>query len=267
MHNHHKLSIMVFFSDLDKTLIYSQRASGVCIERLDGRDICYMAEPAYDILMQLISTKGFYFIPCTLRSLEQTSRITFIDEKCTPYLICDNGFSLYHKMKLDTEWDKKMSDLIDLNGNRQFHNELMRFMQKDGIPVKQIKSNRDAFYTIIFETATQAESYSKRIMNLINTAIYKTSLQGRKFYIIPQKLDKSTAVEHLSRLIPYEIMVTAGDSEVDEQFIQLGHYSFIPAHSSLKIPGAMMTTHSGIESSTEILFKIKDLFSSKNHSY
>lgn len=94
-----------FISDLDRTLIYSKRAiqesdpeyckNLIPIEYKDGRVISYMNKNAYDKLQKLIQYEEFKFLPCTMRTLQQTQRISFI--KDVKYYFTDGGINLYKK--------------------------------------------------------------------------------------------------------------------------------------------------------------------------
>ena len=46
---------MLFFSDLDKTLVYSGYPDQVCVERSDDKEITYMTSRAIDVFNDLSS--------------------------------------------------------------------------------------------------------------------------------------------------------------------------------------------------------------------
>ena len=84
---------MLFFSDLDKTLVYSGYPDHVCVERCEDKEITYMTSRAVDLFNGLISLENMTFIPCTLRSYEQTYFSLYPDRFL--YVIMD---FLYMKM-------------------------------------------------------------------------------------------------------------------------------------------------------------------------
>ena len=100
---------MLFFTDLDKTIVYSGYPEHYCVEYKEKQEITYMTNEGKRQLDNLFKKEGFRMIPCTLRSFEQTKRIEFITDELTPVVICDNGFSIYNKGVLDKSWDKKCS--------------------------------------------------------------------------------------------------------------------------------------------------------------
>lgn len=244
---------MFLVSDLDNTLIYSHQLSGVCVERLGERPITFMTERAVELLHLLLQKDNFCLVPCTLRSYEQTMRIDFVKEGLTPFLICDNGYSFYRNGKLDLNWDEKMKRLIDTSANLILYQQILDIIRLQNIPVKLVKSNRDAFYTIVFPDIETATHYATIILSALKLIGYKSTRQGRKLYIIPQFLDKSLAVAYLRNLYLGKLLVTAGDSDVDIQFVKQGDILFIPRHSSIVVDGARTTDNSGIMAGEEIL--------------
>ena len=71
-------------------------------------------------------------------------------------------------------------------------------------------------------------------------------------YIIPVFLDKVLALRYIKSLFPNEMVVTAGDSDVDVAFVKEGKIAIIPGHSKLKINKAITTKSKGIDSGKEI---------------
>ena len=248
---------MIFVSDLDKTLVFSGYPEHCCVEYHQGKEITYMTQKGYEILKGLISKPDFRFIPCTLRSIEQTLRIEFISPEQIPIIICDNGFSIYVNGKLERDWDKQMQQELSHYPNQETKRVIEEYITTNHIDISQVKSNRNAFYTVIFNDKVTAEANSQNITSFINPNLYKWDLQGRKLYIIPKFLDKSLAVQHLRELLPNEHILTAGDSSVDCQLVSVGDKSIIPAHATIQVPNALVTKATGIEAGEEILHQVK----------
>lgn len=162
----------LFVSDLDHTIIYSRYSRHpecCCVEEKEGVPITYMTAKAISYLHKLIKMDNFSFIPCTLRSWEQTSRISFINSENTPTVVCDNGFSIYHDGKLDADWDDFIRSEISLAENSQLKVNFDRKVEVDHIPVNQVKSNRDAFFTIIFPDIDTSNKYIDKLLPLVDT--------------------------------------------------------------------------------------------------
>lgn len=253
MYHFVEIVVMIFVTDLDKTLVYSKQPKHCCVEHCEGREVTYITKQAHTLLYQLLSTPRFHLIPCTLRSFEQTNRIRFITPELTPILICDNGFSIYHRGILDMEWDRQMQNQLTSYPNAEVYRFLKDYVAANNIPLSQIKSNRDAFYTLIFQNAEDAAYYASSIASLVPLKKYYIDLQGRKLYIIPNFLDKSIALLHIKNQMQSETIVTAGDSSVDENFVRAGDIAILPGHSLLHIPSAIRTTAVGIYAGEELL--------------
>ena len=244
---------MLFFTDLDKTIVYSGYPEHYCVEYKEKQEITYMTIEAKRQLDNLFKKEGFRMIPCTLRSYEQTKRIEFVTDVLTPIVICDNGFSIYQKGVLDKSWDKKMQSYIVKYPMSETYKAIDDFITTANIPISQIKSNRDAFFTVIFNSIPDAEVFSDKIIDKVDLSLYKIEKQGRKLYIIPNFLDKVLALCYISSQFPDEMVVTAGDSDVDLTFVKEGEIVILPGHSKLNISNAMKTNSMGIVAGKEIL--------------
>ena len=88
---------------------------------------------------------------------------------------------------------------------------------------------------------------------MIDKSKCRLELQGKKLYVIPQFLDKSIAVKYLISKYNDDVVITAGDSSVDELFVKAGTLQILPAHSNLNIVSAIRTKNYGIEAGEEIL--------------
>lgn len=244
---------MLFFSDLDKTLVYSGYPDHVCVERCEDKEITYMTSRAVDLFNGLISLENMTFIPCTLRSYEQTIRIDIFQSLPRQIFICDNGFSIYENGQIDEYWDTIVNRELLAYNNEEMHEVLQSFYANNTSEITKVKTNRDAFYTLIFIDDVVAEKHFKSICELIDKSKYRLELQGRKLYVIPQFLDKSIAVKYLISKYNDDVVITAGDSSVDELFVKAGTLQILPAHSNLNIVSAIRTKNYGIEAGEEIL--------------
>ena len=244
---------MLFFTDLDKTIVYSGYPEHYCVEYKEKQEITYMTNEAKRQMDNLFKKKGFRMIPCTLRSFEQTKRIEFITDVLTPVVICDNGFSIYQKGVLDKSWDNKMQSYIVKYPMSETYKAIDDFITTANIPISQIKSNRDAFFTVIFNSITDAEYFSDKIIDKVDLSLYKIEKQGRKLYIIPDFLNKVLALRYVKSQFTDELVVTAGDSDVDMAFVIEGEIAILPGHSKLNISKAIKTSSKGIDAGKEIL--------------
>lgn len=246
------MKMILFFSDLDSTLIYSGYPEHTCVEYNEAKEVTYMTAQGINFLKDLLVRKDFVFIPCTLRSYEQTARIGFLKNGNVPIIICDNGFSIYENGILDKTWDNLMNENLATYPTDEIKSDIEILVSSNNMCCK-IKNNRNAFFTLIFENAESANMHYVTIAKVLKRHKYKLELQGRKIYIIPDFLDKVLAVKYLCKKFNPSLVITAGDSSVDKSFVEEGNQRIIPSHSSLNIRNTIITKKTGISAGEEIL--------------
>ena len=246
------MKMILFFSDLDSTLIYSGYPEHTCVEYNEAKEVTYMTAQGINFLKDLLVRKDFVFIPCTLRSYEQTARIGFLKNGNVPIIICDNGFSIYENGILDKTWDNLMKENLATYPTDEIKSDI-EILDSSNKMCCKIKNNRNAFFTLIFEYAESANMHYVTIAKVLKRHKYKLELQGRKIYIIPDFLDKVLAVKYLCKKFNPSLVITAGDSSVDKSFVEEGNQRIIPSHSSLNIRNTIITKKTGISAGEEIL--------------
>ena len=246
------MKMILFFSDLDSTLIYSGYPEHTCVEYNESKEVTYMTTQGINHLHNLLVRKDFVLIPCTLRSYEQATRIDFLKNGNVPIIICDNGFSIYENGILDKTWDNLMKEKLETYPTDEIKGDIEILVSSYNICCR-IKNNRNAFFTLIFEYAESANMHYATVAKVLKRHKYKLELQGRKLYIIPDFLDKVLAVKYLCKKFNPSLVITAGDSSVDKSFVEEGNQRIIPSHSSLNIRNTIITKKSGISAGEEIL--------------
>lgn len=254
---------ILFFSDLDSTLIYSGYPEHTCVEYNESKEVTYMTTQGINLLHNLLIRKDLVFIPCTLRSYEQATRIAFLKNDNVPTIVCDNGFSIYNNGTLDETWDNLMKEKLATYPTDEIKGDIEILVSSYNICCR-IKNNRNAFFTLIFENAKSANMHYETITKALKKYSYKLELQGRKLYIIPDFLDKVLAVKYLCQKINHDLVITAGDSTVDKSLVEEGNLRIVPSHSSLNTKNTTITKKSGINAGEEILSIISIFVNSSN---
>lgn len=253
---------MYFISDLDKTLIYSKKENQICVERKNDKPITYMTKEAVKLLKRLLCHENFYFIPCTLRSYEQTTRIDFI--KGLKYMICDNGASIYINNKIDSNWDKEVSKIINKKEVVLLKEKMETIINDNNINIYMLKSNRDSFISIIFYSKEDAEKDLEKILSIVDESKFNIFKQGKKTYVVPKGLNKSIAVKYLKEHYGIKNIITSGDSNVDDKFVELGDYQIIPSHAIFRTKECIVTENEGIEAGEELLKNVYNIVLKNN---
>ena len=226
---------MILISDLDKTLIYSDKEKKLkgekdylCVEYKDNSPLSYMTRQAYDYLFEL--NKYIEFIPCTARSLEQLNRISFLKELNLKYIICFNGCEIYKDNKLDLEYDKMINKLIDKNKNIS----LLKLYSKK-YPKLRIRSFNDYYLEIRLNDISQKDDI---LVNLKQNSLlidYDIFCVSTKIYLIPKIVNKQMAIDYLKTKETFGKVYALGDSEIDKSFIHNSDYGFVPSHYTFSI--------------------------------
>lgn len=249
--------MIYFVSDLDNTIIYSKNnENSECVEFKNDKEITYMTKKAIKLMNKILNDKNIVFIPCTLRSLEQVDRISFLDVNKLPFLICDNGFSIYYNGILDKSWKDKMKKIISFEDNKKLYLKLDEFIQKNKIPIYKLYSSDDAYYTVIFHNADDLNKYYESIIPIVDQSKYRFFIHKRKLYIIPSMLNKKLALEYIIKKNKLKNIITSGDGFVDEDFVKLGSKKIVPLHSTFNTENMIVTKNIGILAGEEILENI-----------
>lgn len=259
---------MIVASDLDRTLIYSNRAIeefGVPantklkpVEKKDGKTIAFMTIASFNALKVLCDT--LLFIPITTRTTEQFKRI-FIFERdiALKYTITLNGATILKNGKPLEDWSNLISTKLIAESATGY--EVLSCMRAEGIILKgNVRQVEGLFFYYILESAP-----SKLEINCIREFVskfgWRISLQGRKLYFMPNGINKGDALEFICNQEEKKVIAGAGDSVLDLDFLKNCQNPFVPKHGELtKLAKKwIFTENQGILAGEEILQKFLDL--------
>lgn len=265
---------MIFASDLDRTLIYSQRAMGLPqdpaqhlpVELYNGEYISYMSKKTSFLLRELQQFAAF--VPVTTRTVEQYKRIFHIASHMKPkYAITSNGGNILIDGEPDPAWALRIRRLQDDYLN---HDELLRRFREIASPDWVLREYLadGLFYTVIIDRekipAEWVRSFGKEIASLG----WSLSIQGRKLYLIPAEINKGSAMLYVKERLSSAFAAASGDSLLDESLLKAADYALAPAHGELYAAYAgsgdyHFTQGSGIAASEEILQAVLEVFRKK----
>lgn len=258
---------MIFASDLDQTLIYSVRSKGevaieemVPVELYEGRHISYMTKPAIDKLQQL--SNRVRFVPVTTRIPEQFNRIFGIKEQFRPeYVIVSNGGTILVNGQIDQEWHSFVREAVKQHCAES--SEIASLFDKIS-SAHWVKSNDlcdELFYSIVVEREhLPLESLEELKLQLASLG-WSYSLQGRKIYLVPEKVSKGAAIQYVKEKLASTFVYAAGDSLLDESLLLAADYAISPVHGELgrfyaSHPHIQFTAAKGALASEELLDSI-----------
>ncbi|MBT2690275.1 hypothetical protein J7I93_19060 [Bacillus sp. ISL-47] len=230
--------MMMFASDLDRTLIYSDRAladlghpgrgSLVGVERKEGKETAFMTKEAHEKLKEVSSQ--ILFVPVTTRTYEQFNRVFIFQEDFpAPYAVTSNGAKIHLNGKLLEEWTGIVLDRLKTECSI-FEDmiEKTKGFELNGT----LKTADNLFFYYILNEKLTSDAKSV-ISNLAESFGWRVSLQGRKLYFMPNPICKGEAVKFIKDREGISSVYGAGDSVLDHDFLQFCDYPYVPNHGEL----------------------------------
>ena len=229
---------ILFTSDLDRTLIFSERTKLAnsdyqCIERYDGRNVSYISTTTMERLKKLNSMIDF--VPVTTRSFQQYKRITLFQRNLQPKIaIAANGGVIIKNGEIDEVWQqyvsKQMNELPLLFSQIQTH-----FSTTFNAPyVLRIYEVEQLFFVLIIDHEKLPNTELQQLQLELEQYNWTCCLLGRKIYILPRFLTKGAAVQYIKSQYDYDLHLAAGDSALDLSMLEIADQCFIPHHGDLE---------------------------------
>ncbi|WP_318614400.1 HAD family hydrolase [Sporosarcina sp. YIM B06819] len=232
--------MILFTSDLDRTLIYSTammkkypiHGAVTAIEYKDGKAIGFMSRRSIELLQQF--HKNHLFVPVTTRAIYQYERIHAFQQWIQPkYAITSNGGTILVDGKPDAVWGQLIrekvastalpkEDLLNLFSRIRHEEWIEKQLDMDGLFFTFHVNRQCIPYEELF-------AFEKEIIEIG----WRLFLHGRKLYILPNQLNKAFAVAHLQNYVDYDMHVAAGDSLMDYDMLMQAAIGFSPMHGEL----------------------------------
>jgi hydroxymethylpyrimidine pyrophosphatase-like HAD family hydrolase len=267
---------VIFASDLDQTLIYSEASMGllkpqeqtVPIELYEERHISFMTRRAIQLLSEL--TSKMQFIPVTTRTVVQYERIFIFRETVKPtYAITSNGGTILVNGQADEHWKQTVTHKVTQSSAPAA--DIKRCFDEIASAewVLTEKYADDLFYSLVVVRdkipQPELEDFRVRIAELG----WNLSIQGRKIYLVPAALSKGDAMLHLRERLGASYVAAAGDSLLDESLLLAADEAIAPRHGELfkhhpDHPHISYTQLSGIYASEELLEQVLSRHAQRN---
>ncbi|WXR62366.1 HAD family hydrolase [Peptostreptococcaceae bacterium AGR-M142] len=225
---------MVFFSDLDRTLIYSKKfikdEEHIISEYKNAKPITYMAKNTYDLLKYI--SKSIEFVPVTTRTVEQYRRIEILNDFNFKYAITSNGGNLIIDGVIDTNYramiEEKLKSVSSLN-------EILKdLLDVSKMPwCENIKIADNSFIYMLVDSLNADYSLIESKEASLLKKGYKTIIHGRKVYFIPKCISKGDAINYIKKLLKKDFVISSGDSKMDEEMIFASNYFIVPRHGEI----------------------------------
>ena len=223
--------MILFFSDLDNTLIYSHRAPPpgeiIAAEYLNGHIQSYMTNKTYGFLSK---SEEVLLVPTTTRTITQYARLadTFAAFGCRYVLACNGGVLLNHNV-VDPDWlaetKKTAEDETDsLNEAEKIF--LMRYPEHHIHSVDGI---------MLYAKTDSPAADADRLSGAVDTGKLSIYYDNRKVYCIPSSINKGNAVRRFLSRVSTSLTIAAGDSEMDVPMLNAVDVAILPRSLSADV--------------------------------
>lgn len=253
---------MIFASDLDRTLIYSEKflnddkAAYVLADRHKGRDISFMTRESVELLNEV--NERLIFVPITTRTEEEYKRVMPISALKPKYAIVANGGKILVDGQEDLEWKNYVAETINqMELNLMKAHELF-FTYTNHNLFNREKLSDELFWMLRLENEEDGLAIVDKTKKAMNEQGYEVMITGRKIYLVPTALTKWKALEFLINRTGADFTIAAGDSLMDLEMLTHSHIGITPRHGEIvhegKVPfNTLITPSEGIQAGLEIL--------------
>lgn len=266
---------VVVASDLDRTLVYSAAAmrlgepvaDPVCVEVYDGAASGFVAPETLSGLVAL--AERAWFVPVTTRTQAQYARIV-LPGVAVAHAVTTNGAVLLVDGVPCPDWDREVGARLAASASFA---EATRALAPvwDRPWVTKVRDAEERFaYAVLDLPALDLDeggpgAWYAEVAAVADRLGWRTSVQGRKIYVLPAALTKEAAVAEVVRRTGAAGCLAAGDSLLDAgMLLAAGPGRAVrPAHGELHEPGhapagVAVTAASGGRAGAEIVAWLAD---------
>lgn len=200
--------MFIFATDLDNTLIYSYKwadATDICIEKKEGKSLCYMSSTVYFQLKKL--SEKIMIIPVTTRSLEQFNRIQLPFCQVPSYALVSNGGILLKNGEVDKQWLEQTKQLVaDCNKQLDIAYDYLEGAEERNFELRRVDE------LFLFTKSKQPTKTIDRLKSQLDLDKVAIESSDKKIYVLPKCLTKGLAIKRLRKILPIKNLLAAGDS-------------------------------------------------------
>ena len=254
---------MIFATDLDRTLIYSDKFLDETnmpykqIEIYKGKPISYISLRAIGHLKKLHEMA--HIIPVTTRNYEQYHRIEVFKGALTPSIyIINNGGTIYIQGKEEANWKLHISSRIEAL-KKGYDEVLEYFLESYKGPIERYKKSDDLIWLILGDKEQIDWKAVKAFEAHYARASWKIDVNGRKIYLYPEFINKWDAINYVrNTYFSGDSIIAAGDSLFDYDMVHRAKWGIVPKGSWIEADckeSIFITQNKGLQAGEEILEK------------
>ena len=251
-------------TDLDGTVLFSERAMGPNrpdparlhpVDVVDDHVYAYMTSAVIDGWTRL--ARDGAVLPATTRSVPQYLRLRLPGPPPRHAVVC-NGARILVDGESDPGWERRVrAALGEATPFAEVERQAAEWRSQHGFA--SLRSVEDFF---LYFTVTVREDwlapFAGEVAEWCRPRGWRASLQGRKLYLLPEVIDKATAVAEVAERVGARRVVAGGDSLLDERMLTTADAAIRPAHGELHLtgysaPNCRTTTGHGAAAGDEIM--------------
>jgi hypothetical protein len=249
-------------SDLDRTLIYSRTARELgaddqptrCVEVYEGREASFMTECAARQFDDL--TRAVTVVPVTTRVVDQYRRVQLPGAPPRFAVVANGGVLLVDGLR-DRSWSDRVTRELALSAPLDAVWTHVGHACRPEFTVK-VRNASGLFCYAVVRPARIPAGFLAEQTAWARERGWRTSLQGRKLYWVPDRLSKSAAVTEVAQRAGADEVLGAGDSLLDIDLLLGADRGIHPRHGELweqawTAPTVTTTAASGIAAGAEIV--------------
>ncbi|MEX6587103.1 HAD hydrolase family protein [Paraclostridium bifermentans] len=227
---------MIIFSDLDRSVIYSNKFLDTdieyeSIEIYNGKEISYISIDTIKHIKK-IQEDGL-FIPTTTRTVEQFQRINFTSKNMEfDWAITSNGGNILKHNKVFEDWRNEVEKILQkVFPIEKMVSDFEKYIKLPGITNFKIAEN--LFFYIVVDWNYFEVSMIEEYTSLLGSKGWIFYISGRKIYFLPKDISKENAISYLANYIGVKKFSVIGDSTMDLGMLNIGATSYVLKHGDL----------------------------------
>jgi hypothetical protein len=255
----------IAFCDLDGTVTYpailatgrwSDPRGLITVERAAGRPTTVMTRGAGPVWTALVAADAL--VPATTRTTEQYAALVLPGRR-PRIAITGNGGDILRDGQPEPAWRRRVEQFLAATAAPFDQLAAILGSLTDGSAVLGRPFPADRLYFILgSRTPSFPDDLLVELAEVTRPLGWRAVASGRRAYVLPALLDKHLAVDRVAAERGADVIVAAGDSDLDAQMLAFATAAIRPPHGGLEqagwtAPHCTVATAPGLAAGQEIL--------------
>ena len=252
----------VFFSDLDRTLIYSHRHSiageKICVEYLNGQEQSYMTGFTHNFLT---GNPGFSLVPLTTRTEAQYRRLTCMDAMNVRQAILCNGGKLLTDGAEDPDWTRETIVAAEAELPALYK---AASLLRNSVGVAELHEPEPY---MVYARCENPPAICCLLRSEVDPVLVQIAHDQRKVYLFCSSVNKGSAVRRFRKRFSVEYAIAAGDDSLDVPMLNEVDYAIAPVSIANQVQRNRKSVLYGEIISDGICRRLKEIITSRMKSH